>query len=349
MSLSVVLGLPGGDERCDLREEEVDELAARVAGRLGVNKNRIRFYVNVAADEDSGCSGGVCPIGGHAEPASETPAKENAPPRKKYLRQGRGTVVEQVLTFAPPEDGSSPKINVSVLCRQFSYRGVFVLEYAGPLIIWLVAFGAYMVSRVPSPSLQDPYPLPPIEKLAPTLMWVFHYVKRLLETFFVHKFGNPTMPLRNLFKNCIYYWAFSTLVAYSVLFDFGPMTTRGPSRLDLCLGAVGFVICESLNLYCHVYLANLRPPGVTAHLLPRGFLFDRIACPNYTMEILSWLFFNVATQTWAGLAFNVCGMLQMVQWAQKKKARLAAEFPEAAGRGLLLPGLRVTKGKGKAE
>lgn len=44
------------------------------------------------------------------------------------------------------------------------------------------------------------------------LCWVAHYGKRLFETFFVHRFSRPTMPLTNLFKNCGYYWTFTALV-----------------------------------------------------------------------------------------------------------------------------------------
>lgn len=46
--------------------------------------------------------------------------------------------------------------------------------------------------------------------------WTIHYAKRLLETIFVHRFSHATMPIRNLFKNCIYYWGFAGYVAYHV-------------------------------------------------------------------------------------------------------------------------------------
>ena len=35
---------------------------------------------------------------------------------------------------------------------------------------------------------------------------LFHYVKRELETLFIHRFGNETMPWVNIVKNCFGYW-----------------------------------------------------------------------------------------------------------------------------------------------
>eukprot|EP00116_Pleurobrachia_bachei_P012050 sb/3472312/ len=47
-------------------------------------------------------------------------------------------------------------------------------------------------------------------------MYVGHYVKRVLETIFIHRFSKATMPIGNLFKNCSYYWGFSAFISYFV-------------------------------------------------------------------------------------------------------------------------------------
>ena len=39
---------------------------------------------------------------------------------------------------------------------------------------------------------------------------------------------------------------------------------------------------------CHVILANLRPAGAKGYVIPRGFLFNFITCPNYTGAALGF-------------------------------------------------------------
>ena len=45
-----------------------------------------------------------------------------------------------------------------------------------------------------------------------------HYAKRLLETIFVHRFSNATMPIMNLFKERIHNTYYCTVLYYSESF-----------------------------------------------------------------------------------------------------------------------------------
>lgn len=132
-----------------------------------------------------------------------------------------------------------------------------------------------------------------------------HYGKRLLETLFVHRFSHATMPLRNLFKNCSYYWLFTMYVAYHVNH---PLYTA-PSTLQFYIGAAIFTLCEIGNLSIHLALKNLRPPGTTVRkipmptgVLPFTALFNFVSCPNYTYEIGSWIGFTIMTSCLPGMS-----------------------------------------------
>ena len=83
--------------------------------------------------------------------------------------------------------------------------------------------------------------------------------------------------------------------------------------------------------------ATTSSPGrpstiVLAWWLGLGFLFEFITCPNYTAEILGWLFFNIGTQTLMGYAFMLSGAFQMYLWAVQKHKRLRRQFDGKDGR-----------------
>lgn len=85
------------------------------------------------------------------------------------------------------------------------------------------------------------------------------------------------------------------------------------------IGLAIFVLCELGNLQCHLMLSNLRPAsGSQVRPIPSGFLFDLVACPNYTFEIFSWVGFSIMTQLTLSYVFTVVGAIQMADWAMKK-------------------------------
>lgn len=160
--------------------------------------------------------------------------------------------------------------------------------------------------------------------------YTIHYAKRLLETIFVHRFSHATMPIRNLFKNCIYYWGFTAYVAYHVNH---PLFTS-PSAAQVYAALAGFIISELGNFSIHINLRNLRPPGTSVRKIPvpdanpLTALFNYVSCPNYTYEYLAWFSFSVMTQCVPAFLFAVAGGYQMTMWALGKHRNYKKEFKD---------------------
>ena len=73
-------------------------------------------------------------------------------------------------------------------------------------------------------------------------MVMFHFLKRELETAFVHRFSMATMPFSNLPRNCAHYWLGSGLfVAY---FTYHPLYTPPPwSNTVVLVLVLGWAVC----------------------------------------------------------------------------------------------------------
>eukprot|EP00249_Psilotum_nudum_P028879 c38859_g1_i1 orf=177-1103(+) len=217
------------------------------------------------------------------------------------------------------------KIVFKDLGPQVKYSTLFFWEYVGPLFIYpafyflpLYQYFGYPAERV----------FQPVQFFA-LLYWCLHYAKRILETFYVHRFSHATSPLSNVFRNCTYYWSFAIFIAY---FANHPLYTP-VSEKQMYIGFGFGLLCQLANFYCHIILRNLRPPdGKGGYQIPSGFLFNYVTCANYTTEIYQWLGFNIATQTLSGYAFLVVAALIMTDWALGKNKRLRKLFDGKDGR-----------------
>lgn len=124
-------------------------------------------------------------------------------------------------------------------------------------------------------------------------MALLHYIKRELETMFVHRFSSATMPLSNIFKNSFHYYGlFGFLTMY---FYLHPQYTPPSWASDnFFYGATGlFCLFEFLNLQTHLVLKNLRKPGTTERNIPYGWGFDLVSSANYLWESCAWITFCV--------------------------------------------------------
>lgn len=192
-----------------------------------------------------------------------------------------------------------------------SYRTVFVWEYLGPILI-VLAYALRPAFIYGKEAARAPYSQ---EALLALACWLLHFLKREFETFFVHRFSRPTMPLSSLFKNCYYYWGFGLAIGYFLAHP----AYKAPAQVNVITGLTIFLFSELGNLICHIMLRNLRPAeGSKERPIPSGFLFDYVSCPNYFFEVLAWVGFSVMTHVTLSYVFTAVGFGQMLQWALAK-------------------------------
>jgi very-long-chain enoyl-CoA reductase len=101
-----------------------------------------------------------------------------------------------------------------------------------------------------------------------------HYIKRELETLFVHRFSSDTMPFFNVFKNSTHYWIIFGLI--NMYFFLHPQYTPpswGSDSKFMVFGVL-FALSEFMNLMCHITLRNLRKEGTSQRGIPKGWGFD---------------------------------------------------------------------------
>ncbi|CAI8045894.1 Very-long-chain enoyl-CoA reductase, partial [Geodia barretti] len=151
--------------------------------------------------------------------------------------------------------------------NEVGWSTVFLAEYAGPLAVYLLFYPRPALVYGTSRAGTD------IAVHVAMVCWTLHYAKRLLETLFVHRFSHATMPLRNLFKNCSYYWGFTAFVSYYI--NHPLYTPPGLGSVQLFAGLALFLVCEYGNFSIHIALRDLRPPGRTRACGKEGGMEER--------------------------------------------------------------------------
>ena len=209
-----------------------------------------------------------------------------------------------------------------------------MIEYLGPIFIHPLVYRFRLAQPLPAQTL--------------TLYMVMtHFFKREVETVFVHRFSNATMPFRNVFKNSFHYWVLSgVLLAWAVYTpaSYPPSSSAFLSGLlpfSAHLGLGLFVLGSSLNARVHLIQRRLRRPGTGDRGIPAGPGFAWVTCPNYMFETLTWLGVLLVSRSWATALFIVVAVVQMKAWADKKEARYRQEFGDRyrAKRYTVLPGI----------
>ncbi|KAF2860875.1 hypothetical protein K470DRAFT_264079 [Piedraia hortae CBS 480.64] len=212
-------------------------------------------------------------------------------------------------------------ILVKDLGPQIAWRTVFVIEYLGPLLIHPLTY--LLRPMIYGSAAKGP---PSQLQTLSCAMICAHFIKRELETLFVHRFSSATMPMRNIFKNSAHYWLLSgVLIAYFTYSPNCPAAAPGNPAVTLLALAL-YAVGELGNLNAHLVLRNLRSPGGTERGVPKGLGFDWVTCPNYLFETLAWLGILLVNRSWSTAVFLAVATAQMGAWAAKKEKRYRNEL-----------------------
>ncbi|EAX05533.1 hCG2038358, partial [Homo sapiens] len=229
-----------------------------------------------------------------------------------------GPFLKDYITIQSIAASSIVTLYATDLGQQVSWTTVFLAEYTGPLLIYLLFY-----LRIPciydgkesARRLRHP-----VVHLA-CFCHCIHYIRYLLETLFVHKVSAGHTPLKNLIMSCAFYWGFTSWIAYYI--NHPLYTPPSFGNRQITVSAINFLICEAGNHFINVMLSHPNHTGNNAcfpspNYNPFTWMFFLVSCPNYTYEIGSWISFTVMTQTLPVGIFTLLMSIQMSLWAQKK-------------------------------
>ncbi|MCO5564059.1 hypothetical protein L7F22_017715 [Adiantum nelumboides] len=200
-------------------------------------------------------------------------------------------------------------------------RGVFPSK-TGMAILYSPAAllcSSFLLSKLSSPA-------PDHRLVVFSAALTMHYIKRLLEVFFVHKYSG-TMEMSVSFTISLFYVLSSTQLLYAQNIS----VHQVPPSIDLMrLGMLLFVVGMGGNFYHHRLLANLRKDdkdkdGKKRYVTPQGGLFTWVVCPHYLFECIDFLGLALIGQTTSAFVVALATFIMLSarsrstkQWYEKK-------------------------------
>ncbi|XP_004292044.1 PREDICTED: very-long-chain enoyl-CoA reductase-like [Fragaria vesca subsp. vesca] len=179
-------------------------------------------------------------------------------------------------------------------------KQIYISGRRGMQIAYAPAFLAGLTSLVFFPHNDD------IRYLLVSLTLTIHFLKRLLEVQFVHKYSGGMMLGSVIIISASYFMSILTAIYAQYL-----TTTQGLPEPTIDLKYTGillFLLGISGNFYHHYLLSQLRSSSssspstskrddVKDYKIPRGGLFELVVCPHYLFEIIGFVGFSFISQT----------------------------------------------------
>ncbi|CBY40958.1 unnamed protein product, partial [Oikopleura dioica] len=172
--------------------------------------------------------------------------------------------------------------------------------------------------------------------VAAMIAHTFHYLRRIMEVCFLHKFSGSTYAVRNIPKICVFHGMMTAWMAFII----NHTQYYPPRNLQVLLASFFFLIAEVGSLSIHFQLKNnfknrsIQNPSWN----PFTWLYTRVSCPNYTYELLTWISFILMTNCGVVIILTFLKFVQLSIWARTKHLNLLSQFPNYPNnRAALIP------------
>ncbi|XP_031271392.1 steroid 5-alpha-reductase DET2-like [Pistacia vera] len=126
---------------------------------------------------------------------------------------------------------------------------------------------------------------------------------------FIHKYSGGVILDSAILIGTFYFSITATMIYFQHLSEGLP-----EPRIDLkYVGIIVFLLGISGNLYHHYLLSKMRKDGEKQYKIPKGGLFDKVVCPHYLFEIITfWGIFLISQNLYAlfcalGISFYLMG------------------------------------------
>ncbi|MEO6167335.1 MAG: DUF1295 domain-containing protein, partial [Chitinophagales bacterium] len=93
-------------------------------------------------------------------------------------------------------------------------------------------------------------------------------------------------------------------------------------------GLIIFIAGAFINIVSDTLLINLRTRGEGGYMIPQGFLFRWVSCPNLTGEMLEWLGFALLCQNLPAWSFFIWTVANVLPRALAHHRWYREKFPE---------------------
>ena len=181
-----------------------------------------------------------------------------------------------------------------------------IIEYSSPIIILLLYVLKYFY--------YDKNNQLNTIQIWTIIMIIFHYLKRVFESIFVHIQIN-SMEFKMFLIECLYYIIYFGLYAQKQIFKIEKDLDNNIKYLYIVL----FFISEINNYHCHIILRKIRLENENNREIPKGNIFKYVYCANYFWEICSWTFISLFSSIKSIYFFTIMGGFIMALWASEKK------------------------------